>query len=77
VQELRHGRGTLRANSGEFVGERGWTYDDPSVPHSEVRFIARLASRGAWPGLVPDGGEWDDAYLDSYRETLRKYNRWA
>lgn len=76
MQELRHGRGTLRANSGEFVG-RQWTYDEPSVPHSELRFRARIASRGAWPGLVPDGGEWDDAYLDTYRETLRKYIRFA
>lgn len=77
VQELRHGAGTLRANSGEFVGERGWTYDDPPVPQSETRFRARIASRGPWPGLVPGGGEWDDAFLDSYRETLKKYNRWA
>lgn len=77
VQELRHGSGTLRANSGEFVGERQWTYDEPSVPQSELRLRARIASRGAWPGLVPDGGEWDDAFLDTYRETLRRYIRFA
>ena len=78
VQELRHGPGRLRANSGEFIGERGWTHDDPSVPRSEVRFRTRLASRGAvWAGLLPGGEEWDDAYIDQYRETLRKYIRWA
>jgi hypothetical protein len=76
VQELRRGPGTLRANSGEFVGERGWNYDEPQVPHSEIRLRARFEARGAWPEIAPDG-KWDDAYLDSYRETLQRYQRWA
>jgi hypothetical protein len=77
VQELRHGSGTLRANSGEFVVDRRWVRDDPSVPASEVRFRARLTSRGPIPGLLPGEDDWDDAHLDTYRETLRRYRRWG
>ncbi|MGD9513651.1 hypothetical protein, partial [Mycolicibacterium sp.] len=76
-QELRHesGNGGYRANTGEFIGERGWIYNDPPVPQCEVRFRARLASRGPWPGLlVPEDKVWDDSFLDSYRETLKKYS---
>ncbi len=77
VQELRHGSGTLRANSGEFVIDRRWVRDEPPVPASEVRFRTRLASRGPIPGLVPSDGDWDDSHLDLYRETLTRYRRWG
>lgn len=70
--------GAYRSNSGEFVGERGWTGDNPSRPNAEVRLDRQFDTHGVgpWTALESEGG-WYPGTLADYREILENYRRWG
>lgn len=62
------------ALSGEYVGELGWTFGSPRVPHAEVAFREAGKRNSAWPWTKRLGGT--DAYeqtLLSHRKVLENY----
>lgn len=66
-----------RAASGEFVGERQWTFE--GEPLAEQRFRRQADKAGAdWPwwSLIGDAQSLDDELL-AYRETLKQYQRYG
>ena len=66
----------LRALSGEYVGERAWSWGDEEVPLAEVAFrkaVERNASR-PWNSFL-GGTENVDGALLVHREVLKNYRR--
>ncbi|MBD8219566.1 SIR2 family protein [Microbacterium sp. CFBP 13617] len=69
------GRG-YPAAEGEYVGERGWTWDTPHVPFAEVAFRRDSGRRADWPWTRYLGGSDSfETILVSHRELLWSYNR--
>ena len=62
------------ALSGEYVGERGWTFTRPSVPHAEIAFRAAGERSRDWPWAERLGGiEGYDSTLVNHRKVLENY----
>lgn len=64
----------LDALAGEYVGERGWTWQSPSIPLAEADFRAAERRAGTWPWTERLGGEarYDDT-LVTHRDVLAGY----
>jgi hypothetical protein len=68
--------GGYRAMSGEYVGERGWSWDDRDVPLAEIAFRDAEQRSPTWPWVHLLGG--DDAYdqaLIAHRGVLENFKR--
>lgn len=63
-----------RAMPGEYVGELGWTYGHPSVPHAEVAFENARQRSVDWPwtDILGDDQSYPSA-LAAHRAVLEKY----
>ena len=60
--------------SGEYVGERGWSWDDGGVPLTEVAFRKQGERSRNWPWNDYLGGaEQPDQALVAHREVLKQY----
>lgn len=66
--------GGYRAMSGEYVGERGWSWDDRTVPLAEIAFRDTGQRTADWPWVRLLGG--DDTYdqaLINHRTVLENF----
>lgn len=73
LQEETEGLG-YRALDGEYVGELGWTFSRPSVPHAENAFRAAGERHADWPWTDRLGGAADyDQALKRHRAVLENY----
>lgn len=73
---LEHPDGyALPAQSGEFVGERGWSRD--GVPHAEIEFLKSIERDPTWWDYLVEQPEDLDSHLAAHREVLARYQRWG
>lgn len=73
IQEMHAGRIGYRALSGEYVGERQWSWDDHDVPLAELSFREAAVRSQEWPWVEYLGGDGLDRVLIEHREVLKHY----
>lgn len=69
--------GGYRALSGEYVGERGWSWGEEEIPVAEVAFreISAHSRDWPWPNYLEDADL--DVSLIAHREILKRYRRFG
>ncbi|WP_426736978.1 SIR2 family protein [Plantibacter sp. 2H11-2] len=74
AKEQADGQG-YQPEDGEYVGERGWSWEGERLPFAEIAF-RRDATRRNWPWVPFFGGTDEyEAALQTHRELLRNYAR--
>lgn len=73
IQEKHAGGMGYRALSGEYVGERQWSWDDHDVPIAELSFREAAVRSQEWPWAEYLGGNSLDRALIDHREVLKRY----
>jgi hypothetical protein len=68
--------GGYRAASGEYVGERGWSWSEGGVPIAEEQFRDDGSRSRDWPWAEFLGRDIDGALVE-HREVLKRYQRYG